>query len=95
MPSSFAPYCFNCNREMQCLKTGFTFQASFHSAFEAFHCDLFYCRGCHAFAHNRIGENRISSPEQLHYINGRFTEKFIDDTLEWYPDLTILNFQTR
>jgi hypothetical protein len=95
MPSSSAPYCFNCNREMQCLKTGFSFQASFHAEFEAFHCDLFYCKGCKAFAHNRIGEITVSSPEQLHYKNGRFTEEFINHALEWYSDLTILDFQTR
>ena len=91
--SVISPYCFACNKEMQCLKTGFNFRADWQTEGLAFHTDLFYCRKCKSFAHNSIpGENICAEP---HYVNGKFTSNFIEETLKYYLDLTPLDFMTR
>jgi hypothetical protein len=78
---------------MACLKTGFNFRAEWQDENLAFHTDLFYCVKCKSFACNSIpGENICTEPD---YKDGKFTEKFITERLEWYPDLTPLDFMTR
>jgi hypothetical protein len=78
---------------MKCLKTGLNFRTYWQDERFAFTTDLFYCPKCKAFAHNSVpGENLCEHP---HYVNGKFTEEFIEETLKWYPDLNPLDFMTR
>jgi hypothetical protein len=86
------PYCFKCNKEMLCLKSGFSFRPVGMDRHMARRSDLFYCPKCHSIATNKpTVEYEESGPD---YANGKFTSEFIASRLEWYPDLTATDFET-
>ena len=88
-----SPFCFKDNRDMQCLKTGFTYRDE--GGCDQ-HTDLFYCPVCKAFATNRVGEmgHEAAPIESLDYLEGQFTTTFIESRLKWYPNLTAEDFIT-
>lgn len=92
------PYCFKCDREMQCLKTGFTWV---DHAEHSWHSDLFYCPDCKSMSTNEHRDwGRITPDEvepnlaEIHYRDGKFTEKFIADRLTWYSGLFAEDFSS-
>lgn len=75
-------YCFKCEKEMRCLKTGFVFSDDY----ETYVTDLYVCESCMGLSTNKC--YMTSDLSKLHMQSGfGFSDAFLDHVSTWYPHL--------
>ncbi len=82
---SVTQYCFQCNQERMCLKTGFRFRLGYMHEEECYNADLFMCGRCGSMSVNGACLDSVSGRE-VHWVDGEWSAGLLRLVRRWMPE---------